>query len=283
MGTISRNYELKVTCDRSYLAGFPLIVGVEVRNVSSNIWDTLPFFDLFTVPGPVSFVLVGHGHEWTWDEKIPMDDDGTQGIQFEPGKSWLALQDLSEMHPDVPPGSYELSASVVFSGELIRSKPEHFQIQPSAEADRAIAGRLRATSDDEKTGWHSFVRHNLSTPETSGLSAAALKGLAYYLYLHRAAYGPQAIAALDPQGPRAFAHGVLESEAAILRLEILTAAGRPEVEGLEKAILERWPGLGWRTERIRSGQGLLTSLRSIYGVDSIYAPKDKPRPYQQSK
>jgi hypothetical protein len=101
------------------------------------------------------------------------------------------------------------------------------------------------------------VRENWSTPDLTGLSPAARTDvahhLAYYLYLHRAAYGPTPVAALDPQEPSRFAHGVLEGEAALLRLEILKAAGKPEAEGIEKAILERWPGLSWRVEEIQRG------------------------------
>jgi len=87
------------------------------------------------------------------------------------------------------------------------------------------------------------------------------------------------VSALDPELPWQFGKGVLEGEAALLRLEILHAASRPEAAGVEAAILERWPGFTWWVEQIRNGHGPLMRLRTGDGVDSIYAPTDKPRPY----
>ena len=48
-----RPHPLMVTLHggRTYLAGFPIIVAVEVHNVSEQDFEPLPFFDLFTVPG----------------------------------------------------------------------------------------------------------------------------------------------------------------------------------------------------------------------------------------
>ena len=273
------SFTLKLATDRTYLAGFPIIVEIEVRNVDPNLITAVPFFDLFTVPGPVSFHLVGGGHEWTWEGKLRRSESGSDGIDFGPGRAWLAIQDLGELHSDIPPGHYQLSASILFPGELVQASPVQLEIAPSSREDRAIAARLRATNDREKSSWHAFIRHNWSTPATSGLSAAARAHLAFYLFLHRVTYGPQPVSALDPELPWQFGKGVLEGEAALLRLEILHAASRPEAAGVEAAILERWPGFTWWVEQIRNGHGPLMRLRTGDGVDSIYAPTDKPRPY----
>lgn len=117
------------------------------------------------------------------------------------------------------------------------------------------------------------MRENWSTSDVTHLSATARAHLAYYLYLHRVAYGPLGVAALDPEEPWKFAHGVLESEAALVRLEILRAAHKPEAEGVEKAVLERWPGLAWRVEEIHNNQGMLTVLRTGWGVESSSASR----------
>jgi hypothetical protein len=273
-------FTLKVTCDRSYLSGFPMMVAVEIRNVSKNHHALLPFFDLFTVPGPVSFVLRGDGHEWTWHTRSRRTDDGPEGMEFGPGRAWFALQDLSEQHPELPAGHYELSASYVFPGEVVRSAPVSVSIRTSTPHDRAIAAKLRRTNDEGESSWRAFVRDNWSTPDATGLSKAARAALAFHLYLHRAAYGPEPVRALDPEEPWSFGHGVLESQAALIRLEILRAAGKPQATGVEAAVRERWPALYWWVEQIDQNSGLLTRLRNFHGIDSSYAPKDKPRPYQ---
>jgi hypothetical protein len=107
--------------------------------------------------------------------------------------------------------------------------------------------------------------------------------LAFHLFLHRAAYGPQPVGELDPESPWHFGKGILESRAALSRLEILYAADRPEVSGVEMAIVERWPGLAWWITQIRRGHGPLTNLRTGCGVESEYAPTDKTRPYSRGK
>lgn len=281
-------YTLTLICDRTHLAGFPLLVAVELRNVS-NTFTTLPFFDLFTVPSPVSFVARGGGHEWTWEEMSrPIErrsDDGLLGVSFGPGKVWFALQDLSEVHPDIPPGHYDLSAEVRFSGTLVRSALMPIEILAPSKEDRAIATRLRATNDNKGSSWHAasswqaFVLDNWSTPDIHELSPAGRAGLAYYLYLHRAAYGPLSIAALDPEEPWKWGHGVLEAEAAVVRLEILHAAKKPEAVGIEAAILERWPGLAWRVEKIHKKEGFLEIMRTSHGVERDDPPAGKPWPY----
>jgi hypothetical protein len=275
------SFTLKITTDRTYLAGFPLIVEVEVRNIDPNLITASPFFDLFTVPGPVSLSLVRGGREWTWEGKLRNSESGSDGIDFGPGQAWLAIQDLSELHPDIPPGHYQLSASILFPGELVKASPVELEIATVSKEDKAIASRLRTTNDREKSSWHAFVRHNWSTPATSGLSAVARAHLAFYLFLHRVTYGPQPVSALNSELPWQFGKGVLEGEAALLRLEILHAARRPEAAGVEAAILERWPGFAWWVGQIRNGHGPLRRLRTGDGVESIDAPTDKPRPYQK--
>jgi hypothetical protein len=272
---------LTVAAEPHYLAGFPLLVAVELRNVSPGVHRLLPYFGLFTVPGPVSFKLEGGGHEWTWKEKAPGMEGGPEGVDFGPGKAWWTLQDLGELHPDLPPGHYQLSATVLFPGHAATAAPVPIEIQAASAEDRAIATRLRATNDAGKPSWQAFARENWSTPELDGLSPGARQALAYYLYLHRAAYGPRAIAALDPQEPWQLGHGVLEAEAGVLRLEILRAAGKPEAAGIEAAVLERWPGLAWRVEEIQEGGGLLTRLRRTYGVERSSRPVGKPEPYRR--
>ena len=276
-------FTLTLHCNRTYLAGFPFIVAVEARNTSSNQFELLPFFDLFTVPGPVSFVLRGGGHEWTWNTKARRREGEPEGMEFGPGKAWFALQDLSELHPDLPPGHYDLTATLLFMGEQATSQSAPVEIQAPSKQDHAIVAKLRAKNGQDKPSWGAFVEDNWSTPDVHGLSPAARAELAFHLYLHRVTYGPDAVAALDPEGASKFAHGALESTSALIRLEILRAKNKPEAEGVEAAILERWPGLAWWVEQIHNDSGLLARLRSSNGVDSGDAPTDKPRPYQKTK
>jgi hypothetical protein len=276
------DYELRLLCDRTYLAGFPLIVGVEVKNVSTNRHTLIRYIDLFSATGPVFFTLRGRGHEWTWPTKSHSNDDDSGQEPFRPGDTWQALQDLSNLHPDIPAGHYELSASLLFPGEMVEAKPVRIQIRRSSQADHAIAAKLR-TGGRHPAGWNTFVLDNWSTPAAVGLSRPARAALAYYLFLHRAIYGPQGIAALDPEAPRHFAHGILEGEASVIRLEILHAAQRPEAAGLQKAILERWPGIAWRVKDIAEGGGMLKDLRRTYGAESSYGRRHQPGPYEKGR
>ena len=270
---------LTVTCQHDYLAGFPFLVSVELRNVSANVFELLPPYTLFNPGGPITLTLRGAGREWTWPAKPRRMEGEPGGIEFRPGSAWLALQDLSELHPDIPAGHYELTATAIFSGDVARSATVAFQIRPASHHDHEIAAKLRAANAAKVSSWRAFVQDNWTTPDTTGLSADARAQLAYYLFLHRAAYGPTAVPALDPGAVEKLGRGILEPEAAVLRLEILAAAKRPEAAGITRAVLERWPGLGWRVDEIHSGRGFLTDLRMSYGVEQGDAPKDRPSPY----
>jgi hypothetical protein len=273
---------LALTCDKKYLAGFPLLVAVELHKAEDS-FELFPFFDLFTIPGPIAFTLRGEGREWTWatmSRRSHRTDDEPEGMEFGPGKRWYTLQDLSELHPDIPPGKYELSAEALFLGYIARSEKARIEILATSKGDRAIASKLRATNDDKRSSWQAFVLDNWSTPKTHGLSSVARARLAYYLYLHRVAYGPSAISALDPEEPWRWGHGVLEAEAAVVRLEILHAAKKSEAAGVEEALLERWPGLAWRVENIHRNEGFLTTMRASYGVERDDPPVGKTRPYE---
>jgi hypothetical protein len=273
------SFSLTVEVERDYLSGFPMLIAVEIRNQSDNTsYNFFRRLDLFN-SGSVSFSLRGGGHEWTWPAASPSMEAEPRGVPFSEKMIWRGLHDLSELHPDIPTGHYELSADFSLIGGAGHAGPVRFEVHAPSREDLTIARKLRATNDLGEPSWSAFIKHNWSTPHTNGLSSAGHARLAYYLYLHRVAYGPRSVAQLDPEEPWKFGHGVLEPEAALLRLEILRAVKRPEAKGVEAAILERWPGLAWRIEQIHNGLGLLTLQRTFYGVESPDAPKGKPRPY----
>jgi len=93
---------LTVSCDDEYLAGFPMLVAVELRNVATNLFQPFEPFEFFNGPGPVEFVLRGGGREWTWPRKSRSMEGEPNWVDFGPGKAFLALQDLSELHPEAP-------------------------------------------------------------------------------------------------------------------------------------------------------------------------------------
>jgi hypothetical protein len=281
MTNAERRLEVDLLCDHTYDAGFPMLVSVEVRNASPG-WTYLTFqpFNMFSIPGPVAFTLKdAHGKEWTSPVSSRSGEDPSRE-SFGPGQGWRSLYDLEEIHPDIPAGHYELVASFSLNGDVASSRPARIEVRPSSPKDLSAAHRLRSANDAHEPSWRAFLTNNWSTPDVSGLSEKGLHRLAYYLYLHRAAYGPRALAALDPKEPEHFAHGPLEAEAAVLRFEILHAAKRPEGAGIKAAILERWPGLAWRIHDIEEGHGLMTVLRTVQGVERSEPPKDKPAPYR---
>ena len=196
---------------------------------------------------------------------------------------WLALQDLSELHPNLPPGRYTLTASILLLGQRARAAPATVHIKPLARSDRPVIDRLRPKNDHHRPSWVSFLTENWKAPDIAKLSAKARQHLAFHLFLHRAAYGPLPPAKLDPDATKAFAHGIFAGWAALIRLEILRAAGRPEAEGLESDLRKHSPEFTWWIDQVRAGAGLLTRYRRLYGVESPYAPTDGPRPYSASK
>ncbi len=74
-----------------------------------------------------------------------------------------------------------------------------------------------------------------------------------------------------------------ERHGPLARLEIVRAAGKPEADGVEAAVLERWPALAWWVEQIKEHAGPLARLRAGYGIESSYARKDGLRPYEPAK
>jgi len=275
-------YQLSLACEPSYGSGLPFLVSIELANVSRNEIELLPFFDLFTFPSPVSFVLRGDGREWNWPGRFPRRDDEPTGVELRPGASWPALVDLSENHPDLPPGHYALEAEILFSGTLARTAPCPVEIRDLSPSDHEHLARLRLAHGGVSS-WRAFLTDNWRTPDPSALSDLARSGLAFHTYLHHVAYGPTPIGALDPTGPNRFARGILESWATLMRLEILLAAGRPEAEGIELALLERWPGFSWWVTQVHAGAGILQRVRILYGAESTYAPADQPWPYQTNR
>jgi hypothetical protein len=252
--TAERRLEVDLICDHSYDVGFPMFFAVEVRNVSRG-WTYLTFepFNMFSIPGPVSFTLKNaQGKEWTSPVSSRSREDPSRE-SFGPGQAWRSLYDLTEIHPDIPAGHYEIVARFSLNGDFASSAPARIEVHPTAPKDLSAVQHLRSTNDAHESSWRAFLTDNWSTPDTAGLSEKGRSHLAYYLYLHRAAYGPRALAALDPKEPERFGHGPLEAEAAVLRFEILHAAKRPEATGIKAAILERWPGVAWRISRHRRG------------------------------
>jgi hypothetical protein len=273
-------YALKLRCAPSYLAGLPLVVAVELRNQGDAL-DVIPFFDLVTTPSPVAFELSGQGRTWRWPEQNRRARVEGGGIEFNPDTRWVALQDLSELHPDIPPGRYQLAASIMLPGRRVRSAPATVLIKPLAPGDRPIINRLRPKNDHDRPSWVVFLTENWRTPDVSGLSAEARQQLAFHLFLHRAAYGATPPAKLDPDAPKAFAHDILAGWAELSRLEILLAAGRPEAAALESDLRKRSPEFTWWVDQVRAGAGLIARFRALYGAGSEYAPKGRPLPYAE--
>ncbi len=282
-----------------YRVGFPTIVAVTCYNPTPyRTYYHLPSMDLWTAPGPVAFTLVAEdGRRIDIPAVASREDDGFLGrFTLAPGASRRMLVDISNRTCRVSPGRYKLEARYrLFKGSATAQPVSITLVEPD-EQDAAIAARLRVQNDLQESSWGHFILYNwrtiytrppvpwdeivsLRAVDASALSEAGREALALHLFLHRAVYGPRGVAALNPRVTETFARGPLEGEAALLRLEILTARNDPAAPVERAAILERFPELAWRVEEIETGCGRLADLRQTNGVERIVATKPLFFPY----
>jgi len=292
---------IRVEVFSEYLIGFPYVISIVCYNPSDKAeFYNLPEVNLLSAPGPVAFTLIdADGNRLELPAASTKTGEGPSvGFTLSPGASRRMLFDLSNLNVQPDPREYTLEASYTWQHGSSEAPPETVTfIDPSSE-DSTIAAILRSHTDSEKALWSHFLRYNWRTIYTrraapkkevakeravdaSGLSEKGRQALAFYLFLHRSTYGPGSVAELRPSQTDAFAEGPLEAEAAVLRYEILVARDDPSTSAERKKILEQFPGLEWRVEKVDNGNGRLMRLRRMYGAEQDFTREPDFFPYTE--
>lgn len=293
---------IRVEAFGEYLEGFPMIVAIDVYNPTDRAtYYRLPEFDIFSDVAPVGFQLTRSEDGIKIDLPADAGEGGEgppKGFTLEPGEASRRLLDLTNLGPDIEEGSYELRAEYALRKGQPRSEPISVRVRAPSPEDAVIAERLRILNDRRELSWSSFVLENwrtvylqppvpaeeiaeLRAVDATGLSDDGRRLLAYYLFLHRATYGPQSVAELSLTRVNELAGGPLEAEALVLRYEILSARQDSAAADVRVAVLDRYPGVTWRLEQIERGRGRLSQLRSLYGAEREFTLEPDFYPYTQ--
>jgi hypothetical protein len=263
---------------REYWLGFPLLVAVTVSNPTpQRTFYHLPECDLFLPTGPVEFLFFSGSDSVRLGAARGKRREGPpEGFTLRPGESRRMLFDIAGLEPKLRPGTWRLEARYHTSLGASVAPPVTVRIVQPEEADAQAAAALRRDNDVKTASWLYFLQANWRTVNPAGLSARGRAALALHLFLHRAIYGPQPVAELRAEDLQM--EGATEAEAAIYRLEILTARKDTRAAAEASALLTKWPGMRWRVEEVNKSEGLLTRARQAWGAERSDKPPG-PVPY----
>jgi hypothetical protein len=263
---------------REYWLGFPMIVAVTVSNSTpQRTFYHLPECDLFTTTGPVEFLFTSGSDVVRFGAASRQRREGPpRGFTLRPGESRRMLFDLAGLEPQLHAGTWRVEARYHASLGASVAPPVTVRIVQPEEADAQAAVALRRDNDVKTASWLYFLQANWRTVNPAGLSARGRAALALHLFLHRAIYGPQPVAELRAEDLQM--EGATEAEAAIYRLEILTARKDTRAAAEASALLTKWPGMRWRVEEVNKSEGLLTRARQAWGAERSDKPPG-PVPY----
>lgn len=274
---------ITVELEPVYVLEYPILVAVLLNNETTDTdYLDLPELGLLFPLDSLAVDLqpVNGDPRVRLGPSFAFRDENLFRTELMAGQAKRMLIDLSKFGQPLRPGRYELTASI-FNGPGVSRSSSPVQvefIEPSA-AEHSEAERLRRLGLGAKAvdsgSWGPFLTNNwntISLPQTVG--EQAYRQLALHLCLHKAAYGPEPLARFPLDACRKLRGPVLSAEAAILEYELLVARGS-EANRLaaRSTIVQRWPALEFRLDKIDRGEGLLTVLRKGYGVE-----KDLPLP-----
>jgi hypothetical protein len=247
----------------------------------------LPGFGLLSQSGPLGFVFISEqGKKIILPASPPVhfEDRPPRGFELAAGEDRLMLFDISVFNAELEPGRYRLCVTYEDGAHKSEASPVQIQLLVPPAAVREEADRLRRENDEEEPSWVHFIRSNWRTVRDGELSEQTRDALALHLFLHRAIYRPAKVGDLELNRLDTFAKGFLESEAAVLRLEILTARGElSRAAATQTDILKKWPGLKWRVHGISRGAGLLTLWRNAYGAEQTFPTPPTFFPYTEKE
>lgn len=276
----------KVEVAPSYRVGYPMPIAATIENpLPQRTYFALPFIDRFDMPPPLELVLVRVGERdgQLLPAKTPGAHEGEpHGFRLGPGEARRMLLDMAELDPRLEAGEYELRARYLAPPISADANPVRFTVELPGEDEAAAVARLRATNTSRSPSWNAFLLENfreIERHELEHVPAAQHLRLRHMLTLHWASYGPHAPARLPPNTFDGAGDGPLVPELLALTHELALARGDATVATLEARLLAGWPGMAWRIEANREGDGVIARLRRIAGAERAYPPVPVPLPY----
>ena len=274
-----------VEAEPRYLIGFPFVVSLTYETGSTGEYATVPVSELWSDQDcRVGARLVPvHGGE-TVVPSLHEPDIPKKEVLLPPGAAYRMLLDLTKESRIWQPGVYHLSIAARTSPESVESAPVTVELATPNAADAREGARLRSLGshsyDAHQGSWQPFLTSHPATVTVSpALSHDASQQLALVLFYHRAAYGPETPARLDPRWLDSIRAPSLRAEVAALALELGAARLDPGAPGLERDLTARWPGMSHRALDIRSGQGAIARARETFGAEGHFAPRYPSRAY----
>jgi hypothetical protein len=240
-----------------YLVGFPFVVAVTYENHLQDVeYYTLPDLSLWSAPWGIGLHLVPVGGGVPYDlEPSHSHGEFREGVPLREGETRRMLLDLSNfgiwlppgssLGPRIEPGTYRMTL-ILKDGGTTTSNPVTVEIVEPDAADAAEAARLRRLGNKgfDNGGWKPFLTSNWTTVVPApALSFEAQRQLAFYLFLHRAFYGPDPVAGLDESLLGRVTEPSLAADVAAARYEIHAARHAPDARQTLDALLARWPGM----------------------------------------
>lgn len=173
---------------------------------------------------------------------------------------------------------------------------------PPQNSSAAVEVQMRALTEDEQRAlealfvhrrpprlpwhWTSFLGSNPHTIPGGAAQAFQpdVRPIAdFYVWLHRALWGPTEPEGLDAAELDALATGVFKAEAAALKYELLVARDDPGAAELRTSTLDTWPGLKWRLDRADQGEGFLAAYRAGTAREAPWKGVTGPSPYSEEQ
>ncbi|MEZ0469751.1 hypothetical protein [Luteimonas salinilitoris] len=288
----SHDLSISVASEPRYVLGYPILVAITLRNDSADT-DYLNIADLGLV-NPIDSLAVNivpsnGGPARRLGPSFTFRDQDLFRTTLMSKQSRRMLVDLSQFGQSLDKGKYQVRFSVYISAGAFASSPpvEMEFIEPSSkegiEAARLRRLGLRANAEDYGS-WQPFLTNNWESISASEeIGEPTRRQLSLHLFLHRAAYGQESIANLSMDGLGKLQGSVLSPEAACLEYELLAARlPKPELASRRAEVLQKWPELETRLDKIDAGEGLLTTLRRGYGAEKRTAPPPDKRPYRNT-
>ncbi len=281
-----------IETEPSYVLGYPIVVAVVLQNKTTDTdFLDLPQLGLVFPIDSLAAVLepVKGGATIELGPAFTFRDKDLFRTELMAGESKRMLVDLAQFGQAFQPGRYRLSLSIYVGTKNAKSSlPCEVDFIEPSPIEREEAQRLRRLGLPGKmvdTGsWQPFLTNNWNTVALStAVGEKVSQQMALYLFLHRAAYGPEPLKRISLDPVRKLHGPVLAAEAAGFEYEILSARGMSDAQQVVRSsALQKWPGLKSRFQEIDQGQGLLTVLRTGYGVEKKSGQPQAVKPYPTS-